>query len=150
MGFATIDYYVEILSDSLGMHFSKINIFNLYLDLINLFLLMLFTLPLAFVCRIIKNYYLRLLYGLITGLLLQYQMYGICKNSLNSFSSDVTFSRGYYQYLCIHYVFRQKTFSVLFNNIQHSPFILHTHLEYDHKLRQLDFRSRSVIHDVNL
>lgn len=61
---------------------------------------MLLTYPLAFINRFIKNSTSRLLYGFITGLILQYQLYGlaifhVCVATLNTYLFIKFFGRKY-------------------------------------------------------
>jgi hypothetical protein len=53
--------------------------FIFILEQINLFMCLLITFPLAYINRFIETPNIRLIYGLVTGILIQFQMYGESK-----------------------------------------------------------------------
>jgi hypothetical protein len=83
---------------------------------VNFLVCMLLTYPLAFFNRFIKDSNSRLLYGLITGLILQYQLYGfaifhVCIATLNTYLFIKLFGRKY------------SSFYVLVFNIIHLSYL---------------------------
>jgi hypothetical protein len=74
MGF--IEDKLSIVSKTLSIDLGK---YIYKVELINFVACMISTFPLGYFNRFIKNRTIRLYYGLITGLILQYYMYGVGK-----------------------------------------------------------------------
>jgi hypothetical protein len=77
-----LDQIVTALSNSLDTPFSNITIINAlyHLDQINLLVCMLLSFPVGYFNRFVRGDKNRLYYGMITGMILQFQMYGISKS----------------------------------------------------------------------
>jgi hypothetical protein len=80
MGLPLLDPFVSYLSETLDVPFSKMSLLlTLLIGQMNFTISMFLTFPLGFINRYIKTPQMRLYYGLITGMMLQYQMFSLCK-----------------------------------------------------------------------
>lgn len=81
MGFEPLDDLVDSLGYTLDLPAPQVN----------LLVCMFFTFPLGYINRFIYNTKARLIFGLVTGIILQYQMFGIGKNLLLNLFKTLTF-----------------------------------------------------------
>jgi hypothetical protein len=109
MGIPLLDDIVGFLAVKFDTPFSK---YFLNLDQFNLLITMMLSFPIGYINRYLKNNYIRLIYGLLTGILLQYQMFGsgiihVVVATLNT-------------YFFIHFLGRKfSSFYIIIFNIAH-------------------------------
>lgn len=119
-------------------------------DQVKLMSLILMSYPISIINFQLKDRLVRLWFGLLTGLWLQYIMYGYRKFFyFIKFRFDSSYNT-YISYIFIYDIFWPKTFRLLDFRFNSFSFIPLTYLSYGYRFWRLAIRRHNNLYDVNL
>lgn len=137
--------YIGKFGESFNIPFG---IIALILEQINILICMLLTFVLGYINRFIRNEKLRLIYSLLTGMTLQFYMYGYSKNLF--LQRYHTHYHRNTKHISLHKIFWKKSVLLLHGSLQHYIPFSSTFKTDVRTLRRMGNWNRNCIHDVNL